>query len=103
MSEFDVQKCKYKAKDLSQDMKNKAMCVVDFKPDTKVLTFWLKNPGESLDPLDQLELDTNPEIEERIPAFTKKKAPWHGTDSYMGIEYYTLICRRASNKLLRVQ
>ena len=31
------------------------MCVVDFKPDTKVLTFWLKNTGESLDPLDQLD------------------------------------------------
>ena len=39
-------------------MKDKAMCVVDSKPDTDVGIFWLKNP-------DGLEFDIYPEIAER--------------------------------------
>ena len=45
---------------MNENMKDKAMCVVDFKPQTDVLTFWLKDS-------DGLELDTNTKTKGRTP------------------------------------
>ena len=59
-------------------MKDKAMCVVDFKPDTDVGIFWLKNP-------DGLEFDMSPELEERKPKIVKMKSRQDGI--YMGTFY----------------
>lgn len=56
-------------------MKSKAMCVVDVKPKTNVLTFWVKNS-------DEFELDMNPETDERKPGFTGIPSPQGG--GYMG-------------------
>ena len=47
---------------MNENMKDKAMCVVDSKPQTRVLTFWLKDS-------DGLELDTNTETVGRKPHF----------------------------------
>ena len=60
-------------------MKDKAMCVVDTKPDTDVGIFWLKNPDDP----DALEFDINPEIVERRPMLVKLKPPQDGI--YMGM------------------
>ena len=51
------------------------MCVVDVKPKTNVLTFWVKNS-------DEFELDMNPETDERKPGFTGIPSPQGG--GYMG-------------------
>ena len=57
-------------------MKDKAMCVVDFKPETDVGIFWLKDPNG-------LEFDTTPEIAERKPNIVKMKSRQDGI--YMGM------------------
>ena len=59
-------------------MKHKSVCVVDIKPKTTVLNFWLKNPSE-------MELDAHPKIEEREPYFDGIEA--RSDRDYIGMNY----------------
>ena len=59
-------------------MKHKSACVVDIKPKTMVLTFWLKNP-------DNMELDTYPKIENRKPRFIGIEAKQYRYRDYIGM------------------
>ena len=62
----------------NEDMKDKSACVVDIKPKTMVLTFWLKNPND-------MELDTNPKIEEREPVNIGIEAKQYRYRDYIGM------------------
>ena len=62
---------------MNDDMKDKSICVVESKPKTKILTFWLKKS-------DGFELDTNKEKrKEREPVFSAEDPPPDRT--YMSI------------------
>ena len=61
---------------MNEDMKDKSICVVESKPKTKILTFWLKKS-------DGFELDTKTKIKEREPVFSAEDPPSDGT--YMSI------------------
>ena len=58
-------------------MKHKSACVVDIKPKTMVLTFWLKTP-------DNMELDTYPKIENRKPRTIGIEAKHYRYRDYIG-------------------
>ena len=59
-------------------MKDKSACVVDIKPKTMVWTFWLKNPND-------MELDTNPKIQEREPLTIGIEAKQYRYRDYIGM------------------
>ena len=77
-SDLDVSKnddLKCDRAEMNENMKDKALCVVDSKPKTDVLTFWLKDS-------DGLELDTNTETVGRTPQMRANDARPRGR--YMG-------------------
>ena len=75
MNELEFNELKCKNVNIDVSMRDKAMCVVDTKPDTDVGIFWLKNPNG-------LDLDIDPEIRAREPMIVKIKPRQDGI--YMG-------------------
>ena len=59
-------------------MKHKSTCVVDIKPKTILLTFCLKDPND-------MELDTNPKIENRKPDIVGVEAKQYRYRDYIGM------------------